>query len=132
METDPEFKKEVLDENNYLKYCNEINYYTGLHRGEAEILKNVVDRLEFDYITINDIVFSKVKSIDDFFHIDKSIVEQIKSEELFELLPDKKTEEESEKESDTKLKVNANKNSNKRINKSALIQKFKKEKAELE
>ena len=48
METDPEFKKEVLDENNYLKYCNEINYYTGLHRGEAEILKNVVDRLEFD------------------------------------------------------------------------------------
>ena len=103
METDPEFKKEVLDENNYLKYCNEINYYTGLHRGEAEILKNVVDRLEFDYITINDIVFSKVKSIDDFFHIDKSIVEQIKSEELFELLPDKKTEEESEKESDTKL-----------------------------
>ena len=43
METDPEFKKEVLDENNYLKYCNEINYYTGLHRGEAEILKNVVD-----------------------------------------------------------------------------------------
>ena len=109
METDPEFKKEVLDENNYLKYCNEINYYTGLHRGEAEILKNVVDRLEFDYITINDIVFSKVKSIDDFFHIDKSIVEQIKSEELFELLPDKKTEEESEKESDTKLEHSSDK-----------------------
>ena len=88
---------------------NRNNYYTGLHRGEAEILKNVVDRLEFDYITINDIVFSKVKSIDDFFHIDKSIVEQIKSEELFELLPDKKTEEESEKESDTKLEHSSDK-----------------------
>lgn len=33
---------------------------------------------------------------------------------------------------DLYIKVNANKNSNKRINKSALIQKFKKEKAELE
>lgn len=56
-----------------------------------------MDRLEFDYITINDIVFSKVKSIDDFFHIDKSIVEQIKSEELFELLPDKKQRKKARK-----------------------------------
>ncbi|WP_270591189.1 NACHT domain-containing protein [Bacteroides ovatus] len=103
MENDSKFKEEVLHEDNYLKYCNEINYYTGLHRGEKEILESIVDRLEFDYIVINDIVFSKVKSIDDFFHIDKSIVEQIKSEELFELLPDKKTEEDTEKESDLKL-----------------------------
>lgn len=109
METSPEFKKEVLSEENYLKYCNEINYYTGLHRGEKDILKSIVDRLDFDYITVNDIVFSKVKSIDDFFHIDKSIVEQVKSEELFELLPDKKTEEESEKESDTRLERSSDK-----------------------
>ena len=79
------------------------NYYTGLNRGSKDILKILINRLEYDYIEINEIVFSKVKSIDDFFHVDKTLIENIKAGELVELLPNKQTEEEEENISDRKL-----------------------------
>lgn len=103
MQNSPEFLESVLEEKNYLKFSNEINYYTGLYRGNKDILKLLISRLEYDYIEINDIVFSKVKSIDDFFHIDRSLIENIKADELVELLPNKQTEEEGENLSDKKL-----------------------------
>ncbi|MBS5825503.1 MAG: hypothetical protein KID00_16950 [Clostridium argentinense] len=93
----------VLKEENYLKFSNEINYYTGLNRGSKDILKILINRLEYDYIEINEIVFSKVKSIDDFFHVDKTLIENIKAGELVELLPNKQTEEDEENISDRKL-----------------------------
>ena len=48
-------------------------------------------------------MFSKVKSIDDFFHVDKTLIENIKAGELVELLPNKQTEEDEENISDRKL-----------------------------
>lgn len=103
MQYDPTFKQEVLKEENYLNYTNELDYYTGLNRGEKEILKTIVSRLEYDYIDVNDIVFSKVKSIDDFFNIDKSVFTRIKVDDILNLLPEKQTEEDAESMEDAKL-----------------------------
>ncbi len=103
MERDPAFLNYVLTEENYLKFVNEIDYFTGLNRGNKYILKTIIDRLEYSYIDVNDIVFSRVKSIDDYFNVNKSIITAIKAEELFNLLPDKKTEEEDEHQNDVKL-----------------------------
>lgn len=104
MEYDSDFKKAVLSEESYLKYCNEIQYYTGLHRGEKDILKTILDRLEYNYIDITEIINSRTRSIDDVFSVDVSLIQNIKADELFELLPEKKTEEDDDKETDTRLK----------------------------
>lgn len=103
MEYSFEFRSEVLSEDFYLKYCNEIQYYTGLHRGEKDILKTIINRLEYSYIDITDVINKKVRSVDDFFNVDISLIQNIKAEELFDLLPEKKTEEDENEENDKKL-----------------------------
>lgn len=108
MEFSAEFKKEVLAENNFFYFYNEIIYYTGLHRGEKEILQMLIDQLEYYYIDINDIVFKRVNSIDDFFNVDRSLVEQITADDLFNVLPEKETEEEKNIKVDRKYEVRSN------------------------
>lgn len=105
MEFNPDFKAYVLNENNYIRFYNEIIYYTGLHRGETGILKMLIDQLEYHYIDINDIVFKRVKSIDDFFNVDRSLVEQITVDDLLSVLPEKQTEEEKNEQADTKYEI---------------------------
>lgn len=63
----------------------------------------IVDTLEYDYIDINDIVFQKIRSVDDFFNVDKSLIENLSVNDLMQVLPDKQTEIEKEAESDAKL-----------------------------
>lgn len=110
MEFSPEFKANVLNEKNFVDYFNEIVYYTGLHRGETEILKMILEQLEYHYIDINDIVFKKVKSIDDFFNVNRSLVEQITVNDLLQVLPEKQTEEEKNEQEDKKYEIQANSN----------------------
>lgn len=110
MEFCPTFKDEVLDENNYINFFNEIVYYTGLHRGESGILKMIMEQLEYHYIDINDIVFKRVRSIDDFFNVDRSLVEQITVDDLLQVLPEKQTEEEKNNQEDQKYEVKASAN----------------------
>ena len=103
MEQNDDFKKYVLSPERFTKFSNEIIYYTGIHRNEKEILKMIVDTLEYDYIDINDIVFQKIRSVDDFFNVDKSLIENLSVNDLMQVLPDKQTEIEKEAESDAKL-----------------------------
>ena len=110
MEFSPAFKEEVLNERNYIKFFNEIIYYTGLHRGESGILKMIMEQLEYHYIDINDIVFKRVRSIDDFFNVDRSLVEQITADDLLQVLPEKQTEEEKNDQEDQKYEVQASSN----------------------
>lgn len=72
MEQNDDFKKYVLSPERFTKFSNEIIYYTGIHRNEKEILKMIVDTLEYDYIDINDIVFQKIRSVDDFLMLIKA------------------------------------------------------------
>ena len=110
MEFSPAFKEEVLNERYYIKFFNEIIYYTGLHRGESEILKMIMEQLEYHYIDINDIVFKRVRSIDDFFNVDRSLVEQITVDDLLQVLPEKQTEEEKNNQEDQKYEIQASSN----------------------
>ena len=105
MEYNSDFKAYVLNENNFPRFYNEIIYYTGLHRKETEILRMLIEQLEYHYIDINDIVFKRVKSIDDFFNVDRSLVEQITVDDLLNVLPEKQTEEEKNKQADTEYEL---------------------------
>ncbi|MCA6415933.1 MAG: metallophosphoesterase, partial [Cytophagales bacterium] len=72
METEPSFKAEVLSEKNFLDYVNEIDYYTGLNRGETELLKKIIERLEAGFTELNDLIEKtqrdrKYENIDGFF-----------------------------------------------------------------
>ena len=108
MEFNEEFKKEVLKEESIFYFYNEIIYYTGLHRGEKNILQMLIDQLEYHYIDINHIVFERVKSIDDFFNVDRSLVEQITADDLFNVLPEKETEEEKNSNIDRRYEIQSN------------------------
>lgn len=103
MEQDEDFKKYVFSPEMFTRFSNEIIYYTGIHRNEKDVLKMIVDTLEYDYIDINDIVFKKIKSVDDFFNVDKSLIEHLSVSDLMQVLPDKQTEIEKEAENDAKL-----------------------------
>ncbi len=105
MQNDAEFLNFVLDEKNFLRFSNEIDYYTGLRRGENKILKEIVERLEYNYIDINDFVFSKINSVDDYYNINDSFVKKMSVSDLLTLLPEKKTDEKEEKISDSKLET---------------------------
>lgn len=106
MEKDLNFKNFVLNPDNSLKFCNEIIYYTGINRGEWKILTSIIDTLEYDYIDINDIVFKRVSCIDDFFNVDKSILQNITADDLIKVLPEKQTIEEKEFADDRKMNKN--------------------------
>lgn len=49
MEYDPNFRHDVLREENYLKFVDEIDYFTGLKRDQSEILKTLVDRMNNEF-----------------------------------------------------------------------------------
>ncbi len=59
----PEFKKYVLDENNYFNFSREIDYYSGLSRSDEDLLKLIVERFEK--------IFSNVDPIYDQVDYDK-------------------------------------------------------------
>lgn len=103
MEQNVDFKNYVLSPDRFTKFSNEIIYYTGIHRNEKEILKLIVDTLEYNYIDINDIIFKKIKSVDDFFNVDKSLIENLNANDLIKVLPNKQTEVEKDAENDAKL-----------------------------
>lgn len=103
MELEPQFKKYVLTNENCLRFYNEIIYYTGIHRNEISILKMIIEGMEYDYIDINHIVFNKVKSIDDFFNINRSFIQELNVDDLIKVLPNKQTEEEKESQENAML-----------------------------
>ena len=122
MEVNSDFRSEVLSPANFLNYYNEIIYYTGIHRGEVDVLRMIIETLEYDYIDINDVVFKSVKSIDDFFNVDKSLLHNLTADDLISVLPDKQTESDKEKADDIKL------NRQKGAKKQGLIEKKKSDK----
>lgn len=108
MEFSNDFKEYVMNEENYLRFSNEIINYTGINRGDKDILKTIINRLEYDYIDINDIVFRKIESVDNFFNVDKSLIQYLKADDLLNVLPEKITDQEKECEEDHKMKSENN------------------------
>lgn len=94
MEEDSNFKNFVLSEEQYLNFYNEICYYTGLHRNDNSILKEIISRLEYDYIDINDLIANNIISIDEYFNVNTGLFDKLTADDLFKALPEKETDDE--------------------------------------
>lgn len=103
MEEDSSFKDFVLSEEQYLNFYNEICYYTGLHRNDNNILKDIISRLEYDYIDINDLISNNINSIDEYFNVDTGLFDKLTADDLFKALPEKETEAEKVHRANRKL-----------------------------
>lgn len=65
-----------------------------MHRNENDILKDIISRLEYDYIDINDLISKNINSIDDYFNVNTGLLDRLTADELFKALPEKETESE--------------------------------------
>ena len=110
MQRNKEFREFIVSEENYLKYADEIIYYTGICRNEHELLQLIVDRMEKDYSEMKRIVFGKNNRIDDIFNVNESIMNKMTADDLINSLPSKETEEESDKRGDIMLRHNCDGN----------------------
>ncbi|MDQ3191439.1 MAG: metallophosphoesterase [Bacteroidota bacterium] len=112
MQIENKFKEFVLQEDNYLKFSNELDYFTGLNRGESDILKLIIERLDKNYQELNNLISSKDKTVDELFSPKdkdgneiKSIVNQLDENKVMNFLPEKPTEEDLEVAEDKKLEL---------------------------
>lgn len=60
----PEFKQYVFNDENYLNYIEEIEYYTGLKRDNVEILKFTQEKLEIAFDDFNNDINENYERID--------------------------------------------------------------------
>lgn len=74
---EPDFKKWVLEGENYLLFANEINLYTGEKRDSVEILKFVIEKMNTYYDAFSAFLINKDISFDSFFEKDYSVVEKL-------------------------------------------------------
>ncbi|WP_338357318.1 metallophosphoesterase [Yeosuana marina] len=118
MEKDSEFKEEVLDENNFLNFSNEIDYFSGIHRGETKLLKLIITRLKSGFSDlekmINQTKVEKGYENYDGFFISRdnkgkekpSLINQLNEEKVVTFLPSNKpSEEDLEVIEDKKLEL---------------------------
>lgn len=104
MERNEEFRKNILAENNYLDYTNEIIYYTGICRNEYGLLKDIVERMEKEYSGMRKLLFEENCRIDDIFNVNESLMNRMTADDLIKSLPDKETEEDSDRRGDLILR----------------------------
>ena len=90
---DDDFKKFVLQEDQYLKFHNEIEYYTGLQRDESEVLKLIVGRMNSDYNDILKDICSFKYGFDQMFIADDSMIDKIDASKLIEHISNGKPDE---------------------------------------
>lgn len=87
IEFDEGFKKYVLEEENYLNFVDEIDYYTALKRDQVAILTCIIERMENEFKSISEKINSFPYSYDSVFEtrgsmtnsLDGSFVAGIKS-----------------------------------------------------
>lgn len=106
----PDFRNEVLLEENYLQFVNEIIYYTGLYRGEEDILETIMARMDSAYQELGRLIPNDGRYIDNMFNANESILQRIDSDTLVTSLPKKRTDEDVEKSGDLSLKISSRKN----------------------
>lgn len=100
MEYNDDFRKYVLDIDNYLFFVNEIDYFTGIKRDQASILSLVVDRMMEEYKDINDSINSLENTYDDIFKKQDTLINKLE-DDFIKKLPEKKpSEKEIEKLTD--------------------------------
>ncbi|OJX30044.1 MAG: hypothetical protein BGO86_05745 [Chryseobacterium sp. 36-9] len=118
MEKDAKFKEYVIDKKNFLQFVNEIDYYSGINRGETDLMKLVIERLDEGFEDLQELISNtqrerKYDNYDGFF-ISKnergeekpSLASQLNEEKVVDFLPSNKpTEEDLEVLEDDKLEL---------------------------
>ncbi len=82
MLSNDDFKKYVLEEENYLLFQDEIEYYTGIRRNQVDILNTLTERME--KIT-NEYYYNEYElsdTIDKYFEVNKSMIDSIEGENI--------------------------------------------------
>ncbi|MBO0587580.1 MULTISPECIES: metallophosphoesterase [unclassified Sporosarcina] len=105
MEFNKDFKEEVLSEENYLTFIDEIDYFTGLDRTQGDILESVVNRKEkcfASYLEFNQSIFTDNTITISFDHLfslrdpdsRKPLIESMRENQLDEILKRNKQNDE--------------------------------------
>jgi len=101
-----DFKEEVLKEENYLQFTNEIKYFAGIERDQAELLQILLERLSNEFSSVKDELLSQVDSIDEYFHLENSLLDHIdESTFLNEIESNKPTEDDLDQINDKELEM---------------------------
>ena len=93
MDYKADFKDFVMHEDNYLKFEDEIEYYTGLKRDQVEILKLFVERMNKKFEELVQYFKSKPSGFDIAFQTSHSVINQLDSNFLKKLTQSNKPTE---------------------------------------
>lgn len=104
MEADEAFRVEVTNKFGLLKFANEIRLYTGLHRGEGQILRDTIDLMNEVFKNLINMVFF-TNSIDRLFYVpDLKVLQSVI--DVDKIAPAKLNEDDSNRNNDAQLFAN--------------------------
>ncbi|HEY3489573.1 MAG TPA: metallophosphoesterase [Candidatus Deferrimicrobiaceae bacterium] len=93
MDFDPKFKEYVLSESKYLGFVNEIDYFTGLKRDQADILRLILDRMKTEYKGLMEFILSLDNTFDDRFDSSTSVTKTLDENGFVKMLKSRKPTE---------------------------------------
>lgn len=93
MQFDSEFRAFVLSEEQFLKFNNEIDYYTGLTRDQSGILKLMTERMNDAYKDILEGIESFEYGFDQMFITNGSFIEKIEASTFIKKIAKEKPDE---------------------------------------
>lgn len=99
IEFDGEFADYILDEKRYLNFVNELNYYSGMNRGNEKLLAEIYKRFKKEFSVFDD--FIVMDKIDEFFDNPGSIMHDL---DLLKVKKEKPTQEEIDNYYDKQIK----------------------------
>lgn len=105
IDRDEDFKRHVLSEEHFLHFVNELDYYSGLHIDDAELLKLTVDRMHEEFKPF----LSKIESIqytyDNQFETLNTLIEHLSHSDIDKYTSEeyKQTDKDIEREHDIQL-----------------------------
>jgi len=105
MDYDDEFLTYVLDEDNFLFFTDEIDYFSGIKRDRSDILKLLVDRMNQEYRDLTSIIDRLGNTYDDIFATQDTVISKIRDDFVKHLPEQKPGEKEIEKLTDEFLEA---------------------------
>lgn len=71
------FREFAFEEDNYLKFQDEIDYLTGINNDEVDILTMLTDRMDKYYSEFHEIIYNGGNTLDSYFAVSDSIVDSL-------------------------------------------------------
>lgn len=85
-----EFKMFAIEETNFLKFQDEIEYLTGINRDEVELLQLLTQRMEENFYDLEQIICDNDRCLDSYFKTTKAIVDKIDDKSIDKIKEEKK------------------------------------------